>query len=52
MYRRELENALNSGRIGNFMLLRGEDDFLNDFFAREIVNFWGAQEYQKVYLDE
>lgn len=52
MYRRELENALNSGRIGNFMLLRGEDDFLNDFFAREIVNFWGAQEYQKVYFDE
>lgn len=55
MYKKELDNILRSGNLPNFMLIRGADEFSNEFYSSEILKFWqgrGASECEKLYYDE
>ncbi|MCR4941569.1 MAG: DNA polymerase III subunit delta [Campylobacter sp.] len=54
MYRRELENILNSGRLPNFFLLFGADEYQIELFGKEILNFYLNEDanLMNLYFDE
>ena len=54
MYRKELESALNTGRVANFFLLFGADEYQIELFGKEILNLYltpGANALN-LYFDE
>lgn len=52
MYRRDLDKLIRANNLPNFILLRGNDEFLNELYAKEIFKIWNAENSQKIYYDE
>jgi len=52
MYRRDLDGLINAGRLPNFILLHGGEEFLNELYAKEIISIWNAQNCEHIYYDE
>ncbi|MBE3609934.1 DNA polymerase III subunit delta [Campylobacter californiensis] len=44
MYKRELENALLNGKIANYFLLFGADEYQIELFAKEILTLYKKEE--------
>ncbi len=50
MYKREFENLLNSNRLPKSILLYGECDYQNNYFADKIIFSWSEPEDEKLLL--
>ncbi|MCD8212972.1 MAG: DNA polymerase III subunit delta [Campylobacter sp.] len=54
MYRKELENLLSNGKIENYFLLFGADEYQIELFGKEILNLYSKKDANvlSVYFDE
>ncbi|CZE47637.1 DNA polymerase III subunit delta [Campylobacter geochelonis] len=52
MYKRDLDTLLASKKMPNFLLLRSSDEFQNELYAKEILNFYQADMVEQIYYDE
>lgn len=50
MYKRDFENQLNSNRLARAMLVYGECDYQNNYFAQKIVEAWSLDGDEKLLL--
>jgi DNA polymerase-3 subunit delta len=50
MYKREFENLLNANKLPKSILLYGECDYQNNFFAEKIVEKWAQADDEKLLL--
>ncbi|MSN96724.1 hypothetical protein F1B92_06040 [Campylobacter sp. FMV-PI01] len=57
MYKKDLDALISANKLPNFMLIRSNDEFLNEIYASEILEIWSAgelskDEIYKIYYDE
>lgn len=52
MYKREFDNLINSKKVPNFFLIRGNDEFLNAFCAKQLINLWNSENVLEQYFEE
>lgn len=52
MYKRDFEIELKKQKIDNFWLIRGNDEFLNEFYANELKNKFKAENFLSFYYNE
>lgn len=52
MYKKEFDNLLAHKNAPNFFLIRGNDEFLNAFYANQLLNLWGKENILEHYYNE
>ena len=52
MYRKEFDGLIASGRVPNFVLLRGGDDFSNELYAQRLKQIYAAENFLSLYFLE
>ena len=50
MYKREFENLINANKLPKALLLYGECDYQNDYFAKIVENKWSDEGDEKLFL--
>ncbi|WP_304339561.1 hypothetical protein [Campylobacter ureolyticus] len=52
MYKREFDSLIASKKAPNFFLIRGNDEFLNAFCAKQLLNLWNSENVLEQYFEE
>ena len=52
MYKREFDSLIASKKAPNFFLIRGNDEFLNAFCAKQLINLWNSENVLEQYFEE
>lgn len=52
MYKREFDSLIASKKAPNFFLIRGNDEFLNAFYAKQLLNLWNSENVLEQYFEE
>lgn len=52
MYKREFDSLIASKKAPNFFLIRGNDEFLNAFCAKQLLNLWNSDNVLEQYFEE
>ncbi|PSM52533.1 DNA polymerase III, delta subunit [Campylobacter blaseri] len=52
MYKKDLDTLLYSKNLPNYILLRSNDEFQNELYAKEILNYFGNENLVSFYYDE
>lgn len=52
MYKKEFDGLIASGRVPNFVLLRGGDDFSNELYAQRLKQIYAAENFLSLYFLE
>ena len=52
MYKREFDSLIASKKVPNFFLIRGNDEFLNAFYAKQLLNLWNSENVLEQYFEE
>ena len=50
MYKKEFDGLIASGRVPNFVLLRGGDDFSNELYAQRLKQIYAAENVLSLYF--
>lgn len=52
MYRREFDNLIGAKKVPNFVLLRGNDEYLNELYAKILIDYYASENLFTLYYDE
>lgn len=52
MYKKDLDALIFNKKVPNFILLRGQDDFQNELYAKRLIEYWQSENFMSLYFSE
>ena len=52
MYKKDLDALIFNKKVPNFILLRGQDDFQNELYAKRLIEYWKSENFMSLYFSE